>query len=55
MQCDSRGGVRYRLTPTGIHDDGYGAPIRHLMLQQQLGRGAALLSCIRYIVRRVFG
>jgi len=35
--------VSNRLAPTDVHDDGHGAPIRHLLLPQQIGRGAAAL------------
>ncbi len=34
-------GVRRPLVPTGVHGDGHGAPIRHTLLQQQIGSGVA--------------
>ncbi len=34
-------GVRRPLAPTGVHGDGRGAPIRHTLLQQQIGSGVA--------------
>jgi len=34
-------GTRRLLAPTGVHGDDRGAPVRHTLLQQQIGSGVA--------------
>ncbi len=43
MQSDSGGGARHSFAPAGVYDDGRGAPIRPMLLQQQIGWGTAML------------